>query len=207
MKLFLRILILLCYFMPFTFFFQTCVGVHLTIAYNEKDAAKDLQYAITTPYAYEGITVDTITNTDTVIYTKPLYHNAEFYEKFNRSDLSLQEKIACRIYLPTDKSLSGISSISFYKNLTGQILIGISLFFSIILLISFKLKNRKIKLYLIVANILSLIAFIIVGFISEVTVLWGCWLLLILLILLFIVERYNLNFQLKNTTHFHDPNK
>ncbi len=101
------------------------------------------------------------------------------------------DEILRKIVMPTDTSLSGIGSVLYFKNLTGQIAIAISLLISLILFVAFKvLKSKKVKLYLLLTAILCLAIFIIDSFVSNVTLLWGCWTLLILLLLQLIVEFY-----------------
>jgi hypothetical protein len=91
--------------------------------------------------------------------------------------------------MPTDTSLSGIGSILFFKNLTGQIAIATSLLGSLILFVAFKfLQSKRARLYLLVTAMLCLTIFIIDSFSSSMTLLWGSWTLLVLLLFQVILE-------------------
>jgi hypothetical protein len=87
-----------------------------------------------------------------------------------------------RIQMPTDSSLSGIGTIFNYKNPAGKLLIGFSLFISLIMLINPKrIRTQKRQEILYIVNIFSLITYLVVSLFSSVSLRWGFWLLLVLL--------------------------
>jgi len=94
------------------------------------------------------------------------------------------------IFNPTEFSLSGLGVLIWYKNQAGEIAIALSLLTSLIILIPFKfLRSARRKQYLLLTNILFVTTFVIDSFISKVTLLWGAWMLLALLLIQYLVER------------------
>jgi hypothetical protein len=192
MKLSLRLLTILCYFLPFTFFFTTCGnGIELRIAYNKAEADKNiLLEKESTKAATETVLVDT-TKLDTAM--KKAWEET-MKDTVNTPSDTLQSSpdFVVKILRPTDTSLSGIGSIFYFKNLTGKIAIAISLLISLVLLVAFKfLQSQRAKLYLLFTAVVCLAIFMTDSFISSVTLLWGSWTLLILLLLQLILEFNN----------------
>ncbi len=203
MKTFLRILTLVCYFLPFTFFVKTCVGSEMKLAYNKnevvvnKEAAftyekqKHIQDSIVSlhmsdtsqDHLSQAPAIDTL-KTDTAQKSAssnvPPEKQNKFKSKLNNFAWSLYS-VWERVKTPTDASLSGIGTICSYKNIFGKILIGLSFIISLLLLFNTKyIKVGKRKTILLASNILSLIIFLVVSLLSSVSLLWGFWLLLIL---------------------------
>ena len=199
MKLTLRLITVICYFLPFTFFLTTCDnGLGLRFSYNQAEGDKNIllekessQVAVNdTAHNDQQISADSIkTETDTqAILKHTLKTSSDTIQKSSDYDNSIFKKVV----MPTDTSLSGIGSILYFKNLTGQIAIAISLMISLVLFVAFKfLKSKRAKLYLLLIAVLSLTIFIIDSFVSSVTLLWGSWTLLILFLLQLIQELYN----------------
>jgi hypothetical protein len=196
MKFTLRLVTLICYFLPFTFFLTTCNnGLELRISYNQAEADKNLllekesvKVAVADTAQYDqSISVDAA-KTDTVtqtLLTDTVKTSTDTLQKL----IVYGDRILRMILFPTDTSLSGIGSILYFKNLIGQIAISICLLISLILFVAFKfLKSKKEKLYLLLIAVLCLTIFIVDSFISSVTLLWGSWILLVLLVLQLIIE-------------------
>lgn len=190
----LRLLTIICYFLPFTFFLTTCNnGLEMKFSYNQKEADKntlleiessktqidiDSSLADTPPFKLD--TIKTLTDSknssqDTLKQTAIISGN--FWDRILR-----------QIIMPTDNSLSGIGSIFYFKTLVGQIAISTSLMTSIIILTTSILKSQKLKKLLLLTNIISVTTFILQGFYSNVTLLWGTWTLLLLLLLQIIIS-------------------
>jgi hypothetical protein len=210
MKTILRILTLVCYFLPFTFFVKTCVGPEMKLAYNKNEVAVNKEAALT--YEKQKHLQDSIVSlhmSDTsqdhlsqapAIDTRkadtarksassnvPPEKQNKFKSKLNNFAWSLYS-VWERVKMPTDASLSGIGTIFSYKNIFGKMLVGLSFIISLLLLFNTKyIKTGRRKTILLATNILSLIIFLVVSLLSSVSLLWGFWLLLILLF----VELYN----------------
>lgn len=184
MKFTLRFATLICYFLPFTFFMTTCNnGFELRFSYNQAEADKNILQekgsSIAVADTTKTDTVAQIALKDTIKITSDTLPKSPYYG----------DKILKKIIMPTDTSLSGIGSVFYFKNLTGQIVIAISLLISIILLIAFKfLKSKRTKRFLLLTSLLCITIFIIDSLISSVTLLWGSWTLLALLLLQVILE-------------------
>ena len=190
MKLTLRLFTIICYFLPFTFFLTTCNnGLELRFSYNQAEADKNIllekkssEAVIDTSQYDQQVLVDT-SKTGTVtqtILTDIVKTSSDTLQKSSYDG----DKIFRKIVMPTDTSLSGIGSVFYFKNLTGQIAIAICLLISLILFAAFKfLKSQRTKLCLMLTAVLCLTIFIIDSFVSSVTLLWGSWTLLILLLL------------------------
>lgn len=186
MKLTLRLVTVICYFLPFTFFLTTCNnGLELRVAYNQKEADKNM---LLEKESIQVVVADsTITDSTTQIISSDTVKTPS--DTLQKSTNDYRDKMLKKVIMPTSASLSGLGSILYFKNLTGQIVIAISLIISLILFVAFKfLKSQKTKLYLLLASVLCLTIFVIDSFISSVTLLWGCWTLLALLMLQLIIE-------------------
>ena len=140
MKLTLRFFTVICYFLPFTFFLTTCNNVlELRFSYNQAEADKNIllekksaeAVTDTAQYEQEILVADTVTQTilkDTVKTSSDTLQKSSEYG----------DRILRKMLFPTDTSLSGIGSILYFKNLTGQIAIAMCLLISVILFIAFK---------------------------------------------------------------------
>ena len=198
MKFTLRLVTVICYFLPFTFFLATCNnGLELRFSYNQAEADKNL---LLEKESSEAVT-------DTAQYDQKVFNHTKKPDTIAQNVLNLTQKsssntsqtstdfggsIIRKIVMPTETSLSGIGSILYFKNITGQIAIAISLLISLILLLAFKfLTAQSTKLYLLLTAVVCKMVFIIDSFVSSVTLLWGSWSLLILLLLQLIWEFNN----------------
>lgn len=163
-------------------------------AYNQKEADKNIllenepsESASDTAQNGQPILIDTAI-VDTVTQNT-LKGTAKIAADTLQKPTDYVDIISKKIMIPTDTSLSGIGAVFYFKNLTGQITIAISLLVSLILLVAFKwLKSTNAKRYLLITAVLSLTVFIIDSFISSVTLLWGTWTLLVLLLFQLILE-------------------
>lgn len=195
MKFTLRLVTIICYFLPFTFFLTTCNnGLELRFSYNQAEADKNIllekesSEAITDTAKYDQQIFTDTTKADTVAQNV-LKDTVKISSDTLQKSSDYGDRILRKIIMPTDTSLSGIGSVLYFKNLTGQIAIAISLLISLVLFVAFKfLKSQRAKLYLLLTSVLCLTIFIIDSFISSVTLLWGSWTLLILLLLQIILE-------------------
>ena len=200
MKLILRFVTLVCYFFPFTFFFTTCHNsVELRFSYNRIEADKNILLEKTgnkavshTGLYNQHILIDSA-KTDTV-------RQKELKDKLNTSSAIIPKSpdkskgILSKLMIPTDTSLSGIGSILYFKNLMGKIAIALSLLISLVLFLAFKLiKARATKLYLLCTDIICITVFIIDSFFSSVTLLWGTWALLGLVLFQIVQENNDKN--------------
>ncbi len=195
MTISLRLLTIFCYFLPFTFFLATCNGIEIDVAYNKKDAVKNI---LTASKASKEITDSTLisdtpitsVDSDSLSSNIPIDSLYEHHSFKPRSSKSLTDNIIYFILFPADKSVSGIGSIWFYKNLIGQIAIGLSLFLSLLLLVTFKIWNiKKNHKNLLLLNLLCVLIFIVHSFLSAVSLLIGTWALLTILIIQIIIEQ------------------
>ncbi|MDF2189348.1 hypothetical protein [Paraflavitalea sp. CAU 1676] len=199
MKLTLRLVTVICYFLPFAFFLTTCNnGLELRFAYNQADADRNkllekesVEVAVADtahyeqPISFDTTKIDTATQT---ILTDIAKTSSDTLQK----STDYGDRVLKKMLFPTDTSLSGVGSILYFKNLTGQITITLCLLISLILFLAFKfLKSHKAKLYLLSTAVLSLTIFIVDSFISNVTLLWGSWTLFVLLMLQLIIEFNN----------------
>lgn len=190
----IRLLTLFSYFLPFVFFLSTCTSeMTSSEAFNKADAISNEKEKID----YRLSSFDTLFNkidSNNVNYmlTEARARVKHFYSTSdNISHLNLD--IQYRLIMPTDYSLSAIGSIWFHKNIFGKTAISISLALSLILLIFYRvLDKRKIAFQTISANIIVLIVFIADNVLSNVTTLYGTWTLLFLLLIQLTTERRKL---------------
>lgn len=197
MKFLLRIITIICYFAPFTFFLVTCNGAfEMRFSYNKLEADSNEQEA------NELLEVNEIIDSsgqkelklnDTAITDR--VEQSLIEEKKEAPTDSLQrstdfwDKVIRGILMPTDRSLSGIGAVFYFKNMPGKISIALSLLISMVLLVGFKLiKSQSTQQYLLSVALICLTVFIINSLISQVTLKWGCWTLFGLLILQIMLE-------------------
>jgi hypothetical protein len=190
-RLLLRIIIVISYFLPFTFFLVTCNGNDVRIAYNKAEAVKNelIQKQIQQEQAAAKdslVSKDSLLSElendqsrDTALKTASPKNEPLFSEKFEKF-----------VIAPTDSSLSGIGSAVYFKNTPGRFFISCSIFLSIVTFIFWRLLTRK-KLHKLtqLLNIFCAVGFIITCFASDVAILFGTWILLALLVLQLIVNR------------------
>ena len=182
LKSLLRFLTVLCYFLPFSFFLITCNNGEAKIAYNQAEADKIA--------AEQAVSQQAITPKDSTIekdslldgladdYAKDTTHK----EAAKRAPL-FSERLEKFVVAPTDSSLSGFGSALYFKNRAGRIFIAISILLSLLYWLFYKWVFRKsLAIWLLLANLLSMAAFIITCYLSNVTPLFGAWVLLVLLI-------------------------
>lgn len=202
MKLTLRILTLVCYCLPFTFFVKTCVGPDMKPAYNQQQLEVNQREAANFEKRRHLLDSIAALGSDTLAPMQASVSAADSVHKDSSSrtaasSASVKEKnsnsmftnagwtmyqVWERIKRPTDSSLSGIGTIFDYKNPVGKLLIGLSFLISLIVLINSKrIRTKKWQETLLIVNIVLLITYLVVSLLSSVSLRWGFWLLLILL--------------------------
>lgn len=188
----LRLLTVFSYFLPFVFYLSTCSNnPNIKEAFNKEDAIQnekhEHQIKLNSINSFIS-TIDTITVNKSDAMTELVERiNNEFYSTDNVNNL--KENLDNIIYFPTNYSLSAIGTIILYKNLLGKILIGISIFLSLMSLFLWVLIDKyKIAFYILSLNIFTITAFIIDCYVSNVSVMAGSWTLLFLLTMQLLTE-------------------
>jgi hypothetical protein len=194
-KFLIRLITLFTYFLPFAFFHTTCVGSEYRIAYNKEEAAKNEAEAQELENSKENTDVkDTVKKTqspDTIISTQKSVNELESSPKESTGTLS---KTEWQSYLitPTKESLSAPGCMFFYKNIIGSICIGASAIFTVFTLILWKfIKRKKIFIHVDTMNLICITAFLVDSLILKIDLLWGFWLLFILLLTQLFMEIYD----------------
>lgn len=175
MNVALKILTLVCYFLPFTFFVATCNEKGLTFSYNKTEAQKNNEQ---TEHVSE--TAEDATAIAAQLMPEALDTTAATPAQTEQPE-QMSNKIARHILAPTDTSLSGIGTLLYFKNMTGSIAIAVSMLLSLLHL--FTRYSSRYRKPLLLLNLLCLAIFITDCLLSGVTPLWGAWLSGILLIL------------------------
>ena len=195
MKFTLRFVTVICYFLPFTFFLATYNNeLELRFSYNQAEADKNIllekesSEVVTDTAQYDQKVFNDPTKTDTIAQNV-LNHTQKISSDTLQKSSNYGDRVLRKIVMPTDTSLSGIGCVLYFTNLMGQIAIAISLLISLVLFVAFRVLNyQRTKLYLLLIAVLCLTIFIIDSFVSRVTLLWGSWTLLVLLLLQLIHE-------------------
>ena len=170
MRLLLRFMTVICYWLPFTFFFYTCNkgDIKYSFAYNQSDADRNIKIEkesgsevpapktdSTLTKCYDSVKTDSVSP---FIYKDTVEENKYTLSKM----INFIDNVLFKSMFPTNKSLSGIGCLMYYKNKIGKIVIAIALFCSLILLIAFKyIKSKRGIKYLLLISLLSIILFII----------------------------------------------
>lgn len=187
----IRLLTVLSYFLPFIFFLSTCTSVLTTkVAYNKEDAILNEQEKVSNQLS----SIDSFVNE--IDTSNMSYMLTELQARVKQCCLSsdnishLNRDFQYRLIVPTNYSLSAIGSIWFHKNLFGKTMVTISLMLSFILLLFYRILERKKVIFQIVStNIIILVFFIADNILSNVTTLFGTWTLLFLLLVQLTIER------------------
>jgi hypothetical protein len=183
LKPLLRFLTVLSYFLPFSFFLITCNNGEAKIAYNQAEADKIA--------AEQSVSQQAIPQKDSTIEKDSLLAGlADDYAKDTTHKVDVKreplfsERLEKFVVAPTDSSLSGLGSALYYKNIAGRIFIAISILLSLLYWLFYKWLLRKSwVIWVLVLNLFSVLAFIITCFLSEVTPLYGIWVLFVFLLI------------------------
>ena len=183
LKTLLRFLTVLSYFLPFSFFLITCNNGEAKIAYNQAEADKIA--------AEQSVSQQAIPQKDSTIEKDSLLAGlADDYAKDTTHKVDVKreplfsERLEKFVVAPTDSSLSGLGSALYYKNIAGRIFIAISILLSLLYWLFYKWLLRKSwVIWVLVLNLFSVLAFIITCFLSEVTPLYGIWVLFVFLLI------------------------
>jgi hypothetical protein len=180
----LRLLTLLTYFLPFIFFLPTCTDM-LTLeqAYNKSDAIKNVQKKSEYELSVFESLLDSISDNSTKNSMDEVRTRTQHFFPNSNQLKYLDQDFQYYLIMPTDHSLSGIGAVYFHKNILGKTSIAISLGLSLITLLLWTFLDRKgFGTYILIANILVLGVFILTSIFSDVSVLFGTWTLLFLLV-------------------------
>ena len=123
MKLTLRLVTVICYFLPFTFFLTTCNnGLELRFSYNQAEADKNIllekessKVAVAGTPQYDQPSSGDTTKRDTAtqtILTDTIKASSDTLQKLSNDG----DKILRKILMPTNTSLSGVGCILYFKN-------------------------------------------------------------------------------------------
>lgn len=182
----IRLLTVCCYFLPFIFFLSTCTdGRTSKEAFNKTEAIQNEQERTDNKL----MRIDELVNESDSTSKENMA--ARLKELDNRSDHSanLEAEVAFFFLMPTPYSLSGIGVIYHHKNMIGSILMGISLAISLITLFVWPLLKRKNwSLAPLEANLIVNIAFFVDCLATDVTMLYGFYVLVFLLLIQLITE-------------------
>lgn len=170
-----RILLLGCYFLPCMFFFHKCTGTKYYSAYNKVEYLVVKDKVASTLW---GRDLDSIKALD---------------------NKTLRERIFTIVTKPTECSASGIGAIFFAKDKWANFFIFLSIFLSKILFFNLFLKFNLLDIYLLIANIVSVIAFICISHFTQVTLLYGIYVLFSFLLILLGLEVFTYKRKINST--------
>lgn len=178
----LRILTLACYFLPFVFWFTTCVdGVGRT-AYNREDAIQNEKDKVIAEKkdlleAAANIVADRISVGDTSIET-----TSETIKLLEAGDDAW-------LLNPNPTSASAFGFILMYEDVLPRILVALSVLISLFSFIARRwLKRKGTSVYYIGANLLLVLSFWVFCLASHITVLFGAYVLGFLLLVQLLSE-------------------
>jgi hypothetical protein len=180
----LRLLTPLSYFLPFVFFLPTCTDmVTLEKAYNKSEAFKNEEKKNASELSSLEALLDSIRQTNSSEALEEFRARARHYVPTSQHLKYLDQDLHYYLIMPTASSLSGIGTLYFHKNLLGKTTMAISLGLSFLTLILWPLIDRKrLGTSIVLVNTLTLCIFMIDCVLTEVSVLYGTWILLFLLI-------------------------
>lgn len=178
MPILLRILTVLCYLLPFTFFVVGCEnGCTLKTVYNKADAA-----LLDTPVHHEADTLAEDTLSVAAASPVPVTTDSAAIQTDHSSFNPLWGSVVFRSVFPTNRSLSGIGVLLYFKNKAGSIFIGIALGLALFTLF-IPAWLKRYHLLLLSLQLLGICLFIADSLICAAGLLWGVWVLVALLVL------------------------
>jgi hypothetical protein len=193
----IRFLTLACYFLPFVFYFSTCVDGVTKSAFNKTDAIANEK---------EKIRVEKKNIIQAA--TEEVLDHLTFKDKsaaFTSETMHILENLGDSWYLyPTFTSISAIGAALILENPFAQIIISISAVLSLITFLLWRLIDRKkLGLYVIGANLFVVVVFAITCLLINATLLYGAYALMFLLLVQIITEvqkrkQINSNFEAIN---------
>src|SRR5258706_5045305 len=185
MRFLFRLLVTAAYFFPFTFFVVTCDDGGMMFSYNQREA----DYNRLKEKKYYELKKKAEFNSDSSQVVKDSSQSRiagdHVISASDNPNLlnKLYDKALEMMLFPVKESLSGFGSIFQFKNEVGKYFLGLAFGLSIIRLLPRTLFKRwRLAFYLSMVTSLALIAFFVIAFASDVTVLWGFWVTLILTI-------------------------
>lgn len=188
----IRLLTLLSYFLPFIFYLSTCTNnSEAKIAFNKKDAIKNERERSINELAYVDSLITNVDTNATNINAALTDLKAGIKNTYNYSDNfeNLDQSFESLLFYPTNYSLSALGTIALHENMLGKITVSISLIISFLTLFFwFFIHKRKIGLYVITTNLVTLVIFIVDCLITNVSMLYGVWVLLFLLLVQLLTE-------------------
>lgn len=177
----LRMLTLACYFLPFVFFFSTCVDGVSKNAYNKADAIKNE----TEKQALEK--KDLLQRATNLISENVALSDSSL--QLSSETLTIIERLGDDWYLtPTFTSLSALGACMQFPNRGGQVVILISFFLSLSTFVFWRYVKKKVGIYFIGINLFSVLVFVVMCFLENVTVLYGTWVLVFILFVQLLTE-------------------
>lgn len=185
---YIKILTILSYFLPSTFFFVSCDNLSFEIAYNKKEAQILIE---SNRLKTDTISLDsTSVSSTTLVEDSTVTDSTKIKKEAEPTRKDYFHNFLYKTCFPTNETLSSLGAVKFYKDIYGRIFMGISILISFILLFEkvSKFIHEKVKvLYSI--SIASVVLFILHSFfISNVELIWGIWIVLILNIICLIIK-------------------
>lgn len=172
----LRILTLACYFLPFVFWFTTCVDGGGRTAYNRADAIANEKDKVIAEKkdlleATANLIAEKITVSDSAVETT------------SETIKLLEEGDDAWLLNPTITSVSAIGFVIMYENALPRIVVALSALISLLSFFIWPLLKRKgIGVYFLLGNLFLLVVFFLYCLFSNITVLYGVYVLAFLLL-------------------------
>jgi hypothetical protein len=177
----IRFLTLACYFLPFVFFFSTCVDGVPKSAYNKEDAIANEKEKI------EVEKKDLLDKAADLISDNVGVTDSS--AELSSETIKLLENSGDDWYMsPTFTSLSAPGLAFQFKNVIGQFIVMISFLLSLTTFIFWRFLKKKAGIYLIGVNLFLMLVFAVICFIEHVTMLYGAWALIFLLAVQLLTE-------------------
>jgi hypothetical protein len=178
----IRFLTLACYFLPFVFYFSTCVDGVTKSAFNKSDAIANEKEKV-------RVEKKNIIQAATAEVLDHLTFKDES-AAFTSETMHILENLGDSWYLyPTFTSISAIGAALILENPFAQIVISLSAVLSLITFLFWRLIDRKkIGLYFIGTNLFLLVVFAITCLFIKATLLYGAYALMFLLLIQIITE-------------------
>ncbi|GEM_PF-4799818 len=177
-KSLIKYLVFICYLLPCTFFKVSCDS-GFDIYENKQEAEKSIVTQPATDIAEERDTAlsETISASDTAVQPDIAIDTAAIENESSINDFLVP--LGSFAMFPTGDSMSAFGNMIFPERPLNKLTIAVSLLCSVLSVLPFKLlKRRRISIMVAAINLLSVIAFMAICAMHQITLLWGAWVLL-----------------------------
>lgn len=192
----IRLLTVLVYFLPFTFFMANCSGLDIEMAYNKKDAIELEKREIIREMENVDHHLRLVDSSATAINNAHTYIQEELESKLQKAWLK-EADWQDKLIWPAPYSLSGIGVLYYHKTKGMGVAMWMSVILSLVTFLFWRFIARWMIAVLFVGiNFIVVLIYMISCLRQNVSLEYGFWLLFFLLLIQLWVEMRQLKYSI-----------